>query len=246
MLEKIVIANRGEIALRILRACREIGIKTVAVSAGYVTEGPREEFFAEMDAANIDLKAFTDRFYWKICGGHLEPVLETLKYLKHETDVWLETTTLLIPGENDSPAELEAMTRWVVENLGRDVPMHFSAFHPDWKMRDKGHTPAKTLNLARKIAMENGVRYAYTGNVNDEVGGSTYCHDCGQAVIVREGYQITAWRLTEEAQCMNCGAPCAGVFDGPPAPWRATPTPITLSEASAREQPDADPLHPWG
>jgi pyruvate formate lyase activating enzyme len=156
-----------EYAIDIAQACHALGVKTVAVTAGYVCPEPAAEFYRHMDAANIDLKAFTERFYKKICGGELRPVLDTLEYLKHETDVWIETTTLIIPGENDSSSELEAMTRWVVDTLGRDVPMHFTAFHPDWKMLDKDHTPPSTLDRARKIAMDNGVRYAYTGNVHD-------------------------------------------------------------------------------
>jgi pyruvate formate lyase activating enzyme len=148
-------------------ACRRLGIRSVAVTAGYVSPGAREAFFAPMDAANVDLKAFTDDFYHRVCGGHLEPVLETLRYLKHETQVWFELTTLLIPGYNDSDAEIDAMTRWVVEQLGPEVPMHFTAFHPDWKLRDAPPTPPSTLTRARAIALGNGVRYAYTGNVHD-------------------------------------------------------------------------------
>ncbi|MGH8615208.1 MAG: AmmeMemoRadiSam system radical SAM enzyme, partial [Gammaproteobacteria bacterium] len=151
-----------EYAIDVAIACRERGIKVVAVTAGYMCEGAREEFYRYMDAANVDLKAFTERFYWKVTGGHLEPVLETLKYLKHQTKVWFELTTLLIPGENDSESELDQMTRWVVTELGPQVPMHFTAFHPDWKMRDKPRTPASTLTRAREIALANGVRYAYT------------------------------------------------------------------------------------
>jgi pyruvate formate lyase activating enzyme len=147
-----------EYALDVAAACRDRGVRTVAVTAGYIDPKPREEFFAGIDAANVDLKAFTDRFYYKICGSHLQPVLETLQYIRHETDVWLELTTLLIPGENDSPEEIHAMTAWVIENLGPDVPMHFTAFHPDWKMLDTPRTPKATLQRAREIALENGVR----------------------------------------------------------------------------------------
>ncbi len=154
-----------EYAVDVARACREAGIRSVAVTAGYISEDPREEFFRAMDAANVDLKGFTERFYHEVCGGHLQPVLDTLVYLKRHTDVWFEITTLLIPGENDSERELEEMTQWVVENVGPDVPWHFTAFHPDWKMVDKPRTPPSTLSMARRIAMKNGVRYAYTGNV---------------------------------------------------------------------------------
>ena len=156
-----------EYAIDVAQACHEVGIKTVAVTAGYICAEPREAFYAHMDAANIDLKAFTEDFYRKITVSALQPVLDTLKYVRHETDVWFELTNLLIPGHNDSDAELEEMTQWVVEELGPDVPMHFSAFHPDYKMRDVPHTPPSTLSRARAIARKNGVRYAYTGNVYD-------------------------------------------------------------------------------
>ena len=218
-----------EYAIDIAQACHGLGVKTVAVTAGYVCPEPRVEFFSRMDAANVDLKAFTDRFYRKICGGELGPVLDTLQHLKHETNVWFETTTLLIPGENDSAAELDAMTKWVVDNLGRDVPMHFSAFHPDWKMREKEPTPAKTLNLARHVAKTNGVRYAYTGNVHDPEGGSTYCHECDAELIGRDWYQLTHWGLDSAGRCRNCHSPCAGVFDGEPGDWGRRRVPVRLS-----------------
>ncbi|RLA51370.1 MAG: AmmeMemoRadiSam system radical SAM enzyme, partial [Gammaproteobacteria bacterium] len=179
-----------EYAVDVAAACREHDIKTVAVTAGYIDPEPRVEFFKAVDAVNVDLKAFTDRFYYKICGAHLAPILETLQYIKHETDTWLELTTLLIPGENDSPGELDAMTRWVVQHLGPDVPMHFSAFHPDWKMRDIERTPASTLSRAREIARSNGVRYAYTGNVRDPEGSSTWCHNCGELLIERDWHRL--------------------------------------------------------
>ena len=182
-----------EYAIDVALACRERGVKSVAVTAGYVCPAPRAEFYAHMDAANVDLKAFTERFYHKVCAAHLEPVLETLLYLKHETDVWFELTTLLIPGENDSDEEIDAMTGWVVERLGPEVPMHFTAFHPDWKMMDRPPTPPSTLRRARGIALRNGVRYAYVGNVRDRDGGSTYCHACGQRLIERDGYSILGW-----------------------------------------------------
>jgi pyruvate formate lyase activating enzyme len=218
-----------EYAIDIAQACREVDVKTVAVTAGYVCAEPRTEFFREMDASNVDLKAFTEKFYKRICGGELQPVLDTLQYLKHETDVWFEITTLLIPDENDSPAELEAMTSWVVDNLGRDVPMHFSAFHPDWKMRDKSNTPAKTLSLARRIARDNGVRYAYTGNVHDRLGGSTYCHECDALLIGRDWYELTHWELDDTGRCNRCNSPCAGVFDGESGGWGSKRMPIRLS-----------------
>jgi pyruvate formate lyase activating enzyme len=218
-----------EYAIDVAKACREYDIKSVAVTAGYMCPEPCREFYQYMDAANVDLKAFTERFYWKICGGHLQPVLDTLRYLKHETKVWFEITTLLIPGENDTDAELEEMTQWVVANLGPDVPMHFTAFHPDWKMLDYPPTPASSLSRARQIAMKNGVRYAYTGNVHDAVGGSTYCHHCGEKLIGRDWYVLSDWNLTADGRCTACGTPCAGVFETSPGHWGAKRMPVRLS-----------------
>ncbi len=210
-----------EYAIDTAQACRALGLKSVAVTAGYVCAEPRAEFYRWMDAANLDLKAFSEDFYHKITGGHLQPVLETLQYLKHETSVWLELTTLLIPGENDSEAELQAMTQWVVENLGPDVPMHFSAFHPDWKMLDKPHTPAASLLRARAIALQNGVRYAYVGNVHDKAADSTYCHHCGELLIGRDWYVLSEWNLDAVGRCRSCGTHCAGLFNPQPGDWGA-------------------------
>jgi pyruvate formate lyase activating enzyme len=176
-----------EYAIDTALACRELGIKSVSVSAGYVCPEPRAEFYRVMDAANIDLKAFTEHFYHKITGSHLAPVLDTLLYIKNETSVWLELTTLIIPGENDSSAELEKMTQWVVENLGSDVPMHFTAFHPDWKMLDKPATPVSSLLMAREIALKNGVHYAYVGNVHHKEADSTFCHNCAGHFAAQPG-----------------------------------------------------------
>jgi pyruvate formate lyase activating enzyme len=220
-----------EYAVDVAQACREQNIKNVAVTAGYITEDACEEFFNNMDAANIDLKAFTDRFYWKICGGHLEPVLDTLKYLKHETDVWFELTTLLIPGENDSEAEIEAMTQWIMEHLGPDVPLHFTAFHPDWKMRDKQSTSLQALTRSRDIAIKNGLHYVYTGNVHDTKGGSTWCQHCGDLLIGRDWYKLSTWNVEVENHqggCKKCGTPIAGVFDGEPGQWGASRLPIHI------------------
>jgi len=208
-----------EYAIDAAEACHEYGIKTVAVTAAYVTEEPREEFFRHMDAANVDLKAFTERFYWKLCGGHLAPVLETIKYLKHETNVWFELTDLLIPHENDSEAEIDEMTQWIAEHIGCDVPLHFTAFHPDWKMMDKPRTPLQTLHRSRDIALKNGLRYVYTGNVHEFKGSSTYCHNCGDILIGRDWYKLSTWNVTAEnghGSCSNCGTAVAGIFDGSP------------------------------
>ncbi len=221
-----------EYAIDVAQACRERGIRTVAVTAGYITEAPREEFFRYMDAANIDLKAFTERFYWKICGGHLQPVLDTLSYLKDNTDVWFEITNLLIPGENDSEAEIEAMTQWIMEHLGPDVPLHLTAFHPDWKMTDRPSTPKLTLTNCREIALKNGLRYVYTGNVHDFRGSSTYCHGCGEMLIGRDWYELSTWNLVHDdrqTSCANCGTPLAGVFDQQPGTWGARRQPLQIT-----------------
>jgi pyruvate formate lyase activating enzyme len=180
-----------------------------------------------MDAANVDLKAFTERFYREICAGHLEPVKDTLRYLKHHTSVWFEITTLLIPGENDSDAEVDELSRWVRDDLGPDVPLHFTAFHPDWRMLDKAPTPPQTLQRARSIAVKNGLRYVYTGNIRDLEGQATYCHGCGAAVIGRDGYDITRWHLRGGC-CKSCGAPCAGVFEDEPGRWGSRRLPVKL------------------
>jgi pyruvate formate lyase activating enzyme len=181
-----------------------------------------------MDAANVDLKAFTESFYAKTCAGHLRPVLDTLEYAVHETDVWVEVTTLLIPGLNDSNGELDALTRWVAERLGVDVPLHFSAFHPDWKLRDQPPTPAATLTRAREIAVANGLRYVYTGNVHDPAGQSTYCHACGSLLVQRDWYELGAWNLVD-GRCGSCGEPCAGVFENRPGTWGSRRLPVRLA-----------------
>ncbi|NHN37554.1 AmmeMemoRadiSam system radical SAM enzyme [Pseudomaricurvus alcaniphilus] len=217
-----------EYAIDTALACHEHNLKAVAVSAGYICDEPRAEFFRHMDAANIDLKAFSENFYHKVTGGHLQPVLDTLKYLKHETNVWFEITTLLIPDENDSDRELEAMCQWLSEELGPDVPLHFSAFHPDYKMTDKAHTPAATLSRARKIALQAGLRYVYTGNVHDRVGGTTHCHSCGEALIARDWYELLEWNLNPAGRCKYCDTACAGVFEAQAGRWGAQRMPVRM------------------
>ncbi len=221
-----------EYAIDVAKACHARDIKTVAVTAGYICPEPRAEFFSHIDAANVDLKCFTEEFYQKLCTGHLEPVLNTLKYLKHETDVWFEITTLLIPDENDSDEELNDMTAWISEHLGSDVPLHFSAFHPDWKMMDKPNTPPETLTRAREIALKNGLKYVYTGNVHDKAGGSTYCPSCGELLIGRDWYELSDWGVrmggNREGRCGKCGEPVAGVFDGPPGDWGRKRMPLRM------------------
>ncbi len=208
-----------EYAIDVANACREAGIHSIAVTAGYICDEPRIEFFNAMDAANIDLKAFTERFYHKITGGHLQPVLDTLRYLKHETNVWFEITTLLIPGENDSTKELEQMCQWIYDNLGPEVPLHFTAFHPDYKMRNLPVTSGAMLTQARQIAQTAGLNYVYTGNVHDTIGGTTYCHHCYQPLIVRDWYQLKDWQLDAQGHCGHCGTPCPGVFEAEPGQW---------------------------
>ena len=220
-----------EYAVDTATACRERGIHTVAVTAGYVCPEPRAELFAVMDAANVDLKSFTDRFYRRICSGSLGPVLDTLEYLVHETDVWVEVTTLLVPGHNDSEAEIDALTRWLVDRAGPDVPLHFSAFHPDFRMLDVPPTPASTLTRARAIALGNGVRYVYTGNVVDPEGQSTYCHACRSLVIERDWYRLGAYSLTDDGRCRSCGARIPGRFDGSPGTWGRCAQPVRIGGA---------------
>ncbi len=215
-----------EYAVDTALACRERGLRTVAVTAGYVQPAARREFFSVMDAANVDLKAFSDHFYKKVCAASLQPVLDTLLYLRHETDVWLEVTTLLIPGLNDTDVELDAMTRWYAEHLGPDVPLHFSAFHPDFKMRDVPPTPPATLRRARRIARDNGLRYVYTGNVVDVEGGTTYCPGCGEAVVVRDWHELRSYRLTDDGHCQRCGAEVAGRYAGGAGRWGRRRLPV--------------------
>jgi pyruvate formate lyase activating enzyme len=203
----------AEYAMDTADACHARGIQTVAVTAGYIHAEPRREFYAKIDAANVDLKAFTDEFYFKLTGAHLAPVLDTLRYIKRETNTWLEITTLLIPGKNDSDVELEAMTAWIAKELGPDVPLHFSAFHPDYKMTDIPATPAQTLSRARAIALQAGLHYVYTGNVHDTDGGTTYCPSCHAPLIVRDWYRIDDYRLTADGHCPDCQTRIAGHFE---------------------------------
>ena len=217
-----------EYAVDIAKACREIGIKPVAVTAGYVSAEARREFFQNMDAANIDLKAFNNKFYKKICGGELVDVLDTLEYLKHETDVWFEITTLLIPGENDSSQELNLMCEWILDHLGADIPLHFTAFHPDWKMREISHTPQSTLSKAREIAITKGIHYVYLGNVHDKSGSSTYCHQCGELLIGRDWYELSDWNFDQSGCCNKCGTKFPGLIEQYPGDWGAKRSPVSL------------------
>jgi pyruvate formate lyase activating enzyme len=224
----------AEYAIDVADACRARGVNNVAVTAGYVHAEARREFFSRMDAVNVDLKGFTDAFYFKLCGGHLQPVLETLEYLVRETAVWTEITTLLIPGRNDSDAELEAECAWIAQHLGRDVPLHFSAFHPDWKMLDVPATPAATLTRARAIAQRAGLHYVYTGNVHDVRGSSTYCPGCGKTVIERDWYDIRGYHLSDSGACIHCGAQLSGRYQKFGKPFGPRRIPVRLSEARMR------------
>ena len=217
-----------EYAVDVAHAAHALGLKSVAVTAGYVTELARGDLFSRMDAANVDLKGFTDEFYVKLCGAHLQPVLDTLKWLVHDTDVWVEITTLLIPGENDSDDELTALSQWVAKELGTTVPVHFTAFHPDFKLTDTPATPPVTLSRARRIALAAGLQHVYTGNVHDPEGGATRCTGCGKAVIRRDWYEILDYALDDSGRCRACGTPLAGRFEhfGKPFGARRIPVPI--------------------
>jgi len=218
----------AEYAIDTAAACHERGVRTVAVTAGYITPEARRDFFACLDAVNIDLKAFTERFYKKLCFAELAPVLSTLRYVKEETDVWLEVTTLVIPGQNDDPDEISRLADWCVSNLGPDVPLHFSAFRPDFKMRDVPSTPAATLRRARAIAKAAGLRYVYSGNVHDRAGDRTECPECHAAVIERDWYELLGWHLDAEGRCDACGTSIAGVFEARPGTWGARRQPVRI------------------
>jgi pyruvate formate lyase activating enzyme len=221
----------AEYAMDTADACREAGIRTVAVTAGYIGIDARRDFYAKIDAANVDLKGFTDEFYVRLCGAHLQPVLDTLVYLKHETNVWFEITTLLIPGKNDSDAEIEAMSGWIVRELGPDVPLHFTAFHPDYKMMDIARTPPATLTRARDIALRAGVRYVYTGNVHDRTGGTTFCPGCRKPLVVRDWHEILDYDLTPGGDCRHCGTRLPGHFGAFDAQWGRRRVPVRIGIA---------------
>jgi len=219
-----------EYAVDVALACHEAGIKTVAVTAGYLHPAPRRELFAHMDAANVDLKAFTEGFYQQLCTAKLGPVLETLEYIHHETSCWLEITCLVIPGHNDSEPELRALSAWIREHLNVDVPLHFSAFHPDFRMQSTPATPPATLHRARQIARDEGLRHVYTGNIHDPDGDRTLCHGCGATLIQRDWYTLQTWALGPEGRCPRCNTPCAGVFDAAPGQWGRRRQPVRIGE----------------
>jgi pyruvate formate lyase activating enzyme len=218
-----------EYALDTADACHALSIDTVAVTAGYMHDAPRREFYAKMDAANIDLKGFTEDFYVKLTGAHLQPVLDTLAYVHHDTGCWMEITTLLIPGHNDSDQEIRALSAWVARELGPDVPLHFTAFHPDWKMPDVPPTPAATLTQARRIALDAGLHYVYTGNVHDSEGGTTCCPCCHHALIERDWYVIRHYDVSPQGACPQCGTTIAGRFGEFSQPFGARRIPVSMN-----------------
>jgi pyruvate formate lyase activating enzyme len=222
----------AEYAMDVADACHAQGVKTVAVTAGYIHDAPRREFFAKMDAANVDLKAFTDEFYVKQTGSHLKPVLDTLAYIKHETKVWLEITTLLIPGLNDSAREIGKLSEWIAKELGVDVPLHFSAFHPEYRMTGIPSTPASTLIQARRIAKDAGLQFVYTGNVHNAEGDTTYCPSCDSALIVRNWYEIEQYRLTPDGHCPACNFQIAGRFEKFSEAFGARRIPVSMKAIS--------------
>ena len=227
----------AEYAMDTADACHTHGIKTVAVTAGYMHAAPAREFYAKMDAANVDLKAFTDDFYVKLCGAHLNPVLDLLAYIHHETNCWLEITTLLIPGQNDSDAELKALSDWVMKELGPDVPLHFTAFHPDYKLGDIPATPPPTLGRARHIGIDAGLNYVYTGNVHNRDGDTTFCPGCNKRVIERDWYEIRSYALTDDGLCNECNTPIAGRFSHFEKPFGAKRIPVRLAAPNSTARP---------
>lgn len=217
-----------EYAIDTAKVCRQLGIKNVAVTAGYINPEPRIEFFEFMDAANVDLKSFNEDFYWKLTGSHLQPVLDTLEYLVHQTTIWVEITTLLIPGQNDSEKEINEMSDWIREKLSPHVPLHFTAFHPDYKMMNIPRTPAETLLRARDIARQRGLHHVYVGNVHHKEAQSSYCANCGGMVIERNWHQLSAWHLDDHGHCSHCQSIFPGEFSGPPGDWGRKRQPIAI------------------
>ncbi len=218
----------AEYAMDVADACRELGIHPVAKTAGYITDEARPEFYKHMDAANIDLKAFTEKFYRNLTLSALQPVLDTLVYLKNETNVWFEITNLVIPQENDSEKEFHEMCEWIMKNLGADVPLHFTAFHPDYKMMDHPPTPPQTLRCARDIALSKGLRFVYTGNIHDVQTQSTYCPTCQKRLIERDGYELEEYHI-KNGKCTFCSAVIAGHFLDQPGHWGSKRVPVKMS-----------------
>ncbi|HEX5498194.1 MAG TPA: AmmeMemoRadiSam system radical SAM enzyme, partial [Thermomicrobiales bacterium] len=219
----------AEYAIDAARACRAAGVKTVAVTAGYIRPAARGPFFECIDAANVDLKGFSEDFYRRVTLSHLAPVLDTLRWLKRETEVWFEITNLVIPQANDSLAEIRRMCQWILDELGPDVPLHFTAFHPDFRMTDRGRTPAETLLAAREIARSSGLNYVYVGNVHAPREQSTFCPRCQGLLIERNGYELGAYGLSGD-RCRRCQAPIAGRFDASPGDWGPRRQPVRIAD----------------
>ncbi len=217
----------AEYAIDIAKECQEIGLKTVAVTAGYIMPKARKEFYQHIDAANVDLKAFTQSFYKRLCMANLDPILETLCYLKHETNVWFEITNLVIPTHNDAYKEIDEMTKWAMKHLGPDVPLHFTAFHPDFKMNDLPRTPDEHLIKARKIALENGLNYVYTGNMHNHETASTYCPECEHLLIERDWYELGKYHIKDNC-CEFCGTKIPGHFTNEKGEWGRKRLPVAL------------------
>lgn len=234
----------AEYAIDTAIACRDRGIKSVAVTAGYISPEARRDFYRHIDAANVDLKAFTDTFYHHLTLSRLDPVLETLRWLKDESDVWFEITNLMIPGENDDVGETERLCDWVVKHLGCDVPVHFTAFHPDFRMQDRPATPPETLALAWEIAREAGIRFPYVGNVHDGRRDSTFCPRCGELLVERDWHQLGRYRLQGNL-CGECGTEIAGVFDASPGRWGRRRVPVRIQSYETASEA-ALPVHSVG
>ncbi|MFQ3660771.1 MAG: AmmeMemoRadiSam system radical SAM enzyme [Chloroflexaceae bacterium] len=218
----------AEYAIDCAEAAHARGLRTVAVSAGYINPAARKDFFAHMDAANIDLKAIDQDFYRQVCLGDLAPVLDTLRYLFHETTVWLEVTNLLIPGHNDAPEQVTRLCEWLVTNLGPDVPLHLSAFYPAYRMLDVPPTPRATLIRAREQALAAGLRYVYTGNIHNPPGETTTCPACGMLLIERDWYRLGRWNLDDHGRCGRCGAALPGRFEPQPGHWGRRCVPVEI------------------
>lgn len=217
-----------EYATDTARACHDVGLKTVAVTAGYITKQARRDFYSVIDAVNIDLKAFTQQFYRKLCFADLHEVLDTIKYVHHETDTWMEITNLVIPQHNDNNDDIKRMCDWIVENLSDQVPVHFTAFHPDYKMLDLPRTSIRTLTTARNIAINAGLKYAYTGNVHDQPGDTTRCGNCGNMLIMRDWYQLKQYNMKHD-KCNKCDHVIPGCFDEQPGNWGNKRTKVKIN-----------------
>ena len=203
----------GEYVIDICRAAKERGLNTVMVTNGYITYDAFHDIYDHVDAANVDLKSFTENFYGRITLTHLQPVLDMLKWLKNETNVWFEITNLIIPTLNDGADEFRRLADWIFENLGPDVTLHFTAFHPDFKLRDKPRTPPETLHAARAIALEAGLHYVYEGNIHTGAA-NTLCPSCGTLLVRRSWHDVQQNNL-RDGRCPNCRLAIPGRWSNP-------------------------------